>query len=115
MIVDIDSIRKSTRFQAGFVEAIVDVGHKIGDNRFELSDQRAKELFDMYRIKKTFGLGDLISSVATPIASALNLPCIDQETRQLRPESPCAKRKAALNRIQLPFIGTESNVAHPKA
>lgn len=45
------------------------------------------------------GLGDLIGAVATPIARALRLPCIDPATQQLRPESGCAKRKAALNRL----------------
>lgn len=47
------------------------------------------------------GLGDLVGKVATPIARALRLPCIDPATKQLRPDSGCAKRKAALNRIQL--------------
>lgn len=47
----------------------------------------------------TTGLGDLIGKAATPIARALGMPCVDPETRQLRPESPCAKRKAALNAI----------------
>ncbi len=44
-------------------------------------------------------LGDKISSVATPIARALNLDCIDPRTNDLRPESPCAKRRAALNQF----------------
>lgn len=48
------------------------------------------------------GLGDLIAKVATPIARALHLPCIDPATKQLRPESPCAKRKARLNAV-VPF------------
>lgn len=48
------------------------------------------------------GLGDLVASVATPIARALGLPCIDPATKQLRPESKCAQRKAALNRA-VPF------------
>lgn len=47
--------------------------------------------------KNTIGLGDAISSVATPIAAALHLPCIDPTTKQLRPESGCAKRKQVLN------------------
>lgn len=45
------------------------------------------------------GLGDIVAAVATPIARALRLPCIDPATQQLRPESGCAKRKAALNRL----------------
>jgi hypothetical protein len=46
---------------------------------------------------KPTGLGDLVGKIATPIAAALGLPCVDPATRQLRPESPCARRKAALN------------------
>ncbi len=42
-------------------------------------------------------LGDAISSVATPIARALKMPCIDPETNQLRPESGCAKMRNNLN------------------
>lgn len=44
-------------------------------------------------------LGDIIASVATPIARALKLPCIDSATKELRPESGCAKRKAKLNAL----------------
>jgi hypothetical protein len=42
-------------------------------------------------------LGDLVASIATPIARALKLPCIDPATNDLRPESGCAKRKAWMN------------------
>ncbi len=42
-------------------------------------------------------LGNAISAVATPIARALNMPCIDPETNQLRPESGCAKMRDNLN------------------
>jgi hypothetical protein len=42
-------------------------------------------------------LGDAISKVATPIASALNMPCVDPITQQLRPESGCAQRRDAIN------------------
>lgn len=45
------------------------------------------------------GLGDLVALVATPIARALKLPCIDPATKELRPESGCAKRKAKLNQL----------------
>ncbi len=41
--------------------------------------------------------GDAIAAIAAPIARALNLPCIDPQTNQLRPDSPCAKRRDALN------------------
>jgi hypothetical protein len=45
------------------------------------------------------GLGDRVARIATPIARALNLPCVDPATDDLRPESSCAKRKAWLNRL----------------
>jgi hypothetical protein len=44
-------------------------------------------------------LGDKVAAVATPFARALKLGCIDRETKELRPESRCAKWKAALNRL----------------
>lgn len=48
-------------------------------------------------VQTRLGLGDAVAAVATPIARALHLPCIDPATKQLRPESGCAKRKARLN------------------
>lgn len=42
-------------------------------------------------------LGDAISTVATPIARAIHSDCIDPDTKQLRPESRCAKAKQSLN------------------
>lgn len=54
------------------------------------------------RKRQRLGLGDAIAAIATPIARALHLPCIDPATQQLRPESPCAKRKAALNNLTAP-------------
>lgn len=47
-------------------------------------------------------LGDLISSVATPLARTLDLNCIDPTTRQLRPESNCAKMRDQLNAAHYP-------------
>jgi hypothetical protein len=46
------------------------------------------------------GLGDLVELLAKPIAKALGLPCLDERSR-LRPDSPCAKRRNALNRATL--------------
>src|SRR4029077_10179195 len=43
------------------------------------------------------GLGDLVSKIATPIARALNLDCIDPATNDLKPESGCAKRRDEMN------------------
>jgi hypothetical protein len=50
-------------------------------------------------IKPKLGLGDYVERVAHPIAVALKLPCLDKEQKQLRPESPCAKRRAKLNEL----------------
>jgi len=50
-------------------------------------------------LRRRIKLGDTVARVATPIARALRLPCIDPATQHLRPESGCAKRKAALNRL----------------
>jgi hypothetical protein len=47
------------------------------------------------------GLGDMIEQLAKPIAKALGLPCLDKDS-QLKPESPCAKRRDALNKM-VPF------------
>lgn len=44
-------------------------------------------------------LGNVISKVATPIARAMDLPCIDPVTQNLRPDSRCAQRRDALNRF----------------
>jgi hypothetical protein len=43
-------------------------------------------------------LGDIVASVATPVARLLRLPCIDPETKKPRPESPCGKAINRLNR-----------------
>lgn len=51
--------------------------------------------------QKGFGLGDMIHAIAKPIAVALGLPCIDKETKELKPESDCAKRREAMNKIRL--------------
>ena len=42
-------------------------------------------------------LGDKIHEKLLPIARAVHAPCIDPETNDLRPDSPCAKRIDMLN------------------
>jgi len=44
------------------------------------------------------GLGDIIEILAKPVARALKLSCLDGEGK-LKPESGCAKRRDALNRL----------------
>jgi hypothetical protein len=80
----------------GYLGDVLSHAHRVeGDDVF-LSENAYISLCHRYR---HMGLGDLVASVATPIARALGLPCIDPATQQLRPESGCAKRKAALNRL----------------
>jgi hypothetical protein len=42
-------------------------------------------------------IGDMLATVATPIARYLELPCVDPETQQLRPESRCNQWRQGLN------------------
>jgi len=44
------------------------------------------------------GLGDIIEKVAKPFAKAMKLDCLDANN-DLKPQSPCARRRDALNRI----------------
>lgn len=82
----------------GYVEHVISEGEIVGDY-LEISSDALAKLRAIYRPAQpvTTGLGDIVASVATPIARALHLPCIDPATQQLRPESGCAKRKAWLN------------------
>ena len=49
--------------------------------------------------RKRIGLGDIVGAVATPIARALGMDCVDKASGQLKPESPCAARKRMLNNL----------------
>lgn len=44
-------------------------------------------------------LGDAVAKIATPIARALGLGCVDKLTGKLKPSSPCAKRQARWNSL----------------
>jgi hypothetical protein len=46
------------------------------------------------------GAGDLIEKIVKPIAKLLKMDCLDGNG--LKPESPCAKRRDAMNKV-LPF------------
>ena len=45
------------------------------------------------------GPGDIIGAVATPIAGFFGFGCVDPKTKQLRPESGCARRKSNANQV----------------
>lgn len=44
------------------------------------------------------GLGDKVEAAVKPMAKALKLPCLDEQGN-LKPESGCAKRRDALNKL----------------
>lgn len=48
-------------------------------------------------VLRTLRVGDKVHALAAPVAVALGLPCIDPATKQLLPESGCAKRRARWN------------------
>lgn len=56
-----------------------------------------------FRHKPRRGRGDQLARIATPIARAFKLSCIDPATRDLRPESKCAKAKRRLNNGESPL------------
>lgn len=84
----------------GYVQAVLSRGQVEGE-WLEISPEALAELRAIYRgpvqPAQRRGLGDMVAMVATPIARALRLPCIDPATGDLRPDSGCAKRKAWLN------------------
>ena len=88
---------------AGYVQDVLSHGEVSGE-WLVISNEALAQLREKYRMGESMpemprakGLGDLVSKVATPLARALRLPCIDPETNNLRPESSCAKRRDALN------------------
>ena len=99
---------------AGYVAAVLARGEVVDGEWLEISGEALAELREIYRPARPTasapapaapqepprprrGLGDVVAMVATPIARALGLPCIDPATQDIRPGSPCARRKAWLN------------------
>jgi hypothetical protein len=48
--------------------------------------------------RRRLALGDRVERLVKPIARALRLKCLD-ENGNLKPESGCAKRRDAMNRL----------------
>ena len=110
--------RASKSRKTGYLETIQKLGKQItirGQPFVQLSDADHAALAKAFALVKPvtvpgsplttshspLGLGDVIHKVALPIARALNLNCVDKSTGQLKPESKCAQRRAALNKITL--------------
>jgi hypothetical protein len=47
---------------------------------------------------RILGLGDRVEKLVKPMAIALKMKCLDEQ-KQLKPESPCAKRRNKLNEL----------------
>lgn len=82
----------------GYMNAVLASSRKIDDEYYEINDKERDRLVKEYPVV-TLGLGDMVGTIATPIARGLNMGCIDKETNELRPDSPCAKRKKLLNSL----------------
>lgn len=97
---------------AGYKEEIEQAGYQLTHfkwmtllRKYKLPQSEVREWFELGGnvvaitppVKRVTGLGDIVHAVAAPIARALRLPCYDRERQQLRPESPCARRRKKLN------------------
>ena len=94
--------RYAARCPPGWRKAALAVALQKSDT-VEISPEAFATLRRQFFPSSRPGLGDAVAAIATPIARALGLSCIDPATQQLRPESPCAQRKATLNRIIPPL------------
>lgn len=54
--------------------------------------------FTADRLPTRLGLGDIVEKLAKPIAKLLKLDCLEPSGK-LKPCSPCARRRDAMNRI----------------
>jgi hypothetical protein len=88
---------------ADFLAVVLSVATKLEDGMYEITQAQNLKLYaerpDLFSVVRRPGLGDAVAAVATPIAKALGLPCVNKATGQLRPDSKCAKRKGALNQL----------------
>jgi len=90
----------------GYKDAVLAVA-TVRDDKAYLSDKDFKIIQRKFALPQPIhGLGDLISIVATPIAAILEWPCVDPATKQLKPESECAKLRDAANKA-VPFTQLE--------
>lgn len=90
---------------AGYVEEVLSHGSSVDGEWLEISSEALGALRKKYRSEPSpstrRGLGDAIEALVKPVAVALRLPCLDQAWR-LKANSPCARRRDALNRA-FPF------------
>lgn len=104
------------RSRAASLGPLDDAGRTSALNRARGIDEPALAAFPglaehgtvVFASSRPKGLGDFVSTFATPIARALHLPCVDPETGKLRPESGCGKRREGLNRFGRRVVGIVS-------
>jgi hypothetical protein len=87
----------------GYLEAIRAAGTLSPDGqRLFLDDATHAQLRAKYNPSAKIGLGDLVHRVAGPIGRAIRWPCMKGDgSNDLKPGSPCAKAREALNAIKL--------------
>ncbi len=95
------SLRKTALIRRpGYLQACLALGKLDSTGtQVEFTEEAWQTLRRDYALR---GAGDVIQLAAAPIAKALGLDCHDNQTGDLKPESPCAHRRAAANHF-LPF------------
>jgi hypothetical protein len=56
------------------------------------------DIYSLLKYKYRKGLGDVVEATAKPFAKLFNMDCLDADTK-LKPDSNCAKRRDALNKL----------------
>ena len=84
----------------GVCRSTTEKGEKFRTSMLKVYPALGKVDFDCPK-KRRWGwqLGDMVASIATPIARVLKMDCIDKQTQQLKIESPCAKKRRLLNQL----------------
>ena len=97
----------------GYLEACQRAGKLSPDGRWmHFTDEAHARLRQQYNPTSSFilhpsslpqrGLGDLVHKVAGPIGRAVRWPCMKGDgTIELKPGSPCARARRALNVLQI--------------
>jgi hypothetical protein len=92
--------RASNGRPPGFVDECLRIGKPIEDGENQLVEFTAEQMADLRERFPKPGLGDRIHAIAGPIGRKIGWPCMKGDgTTELKPGSPCAKARKALNKI----------------
>lgn len=100
LTVSIAALRRAAHSRKpGYLEAVLEIGRRVENNRLELDPEQWAEIARRFRLEdpKPAGLGDLVATVAKPIAFAVD----KLFGTNLRGCLSCQRRRARLNRIRL--------------